>query len=77
MEHVYVLQHYMKQKMIENKIKGVFLTTPITNIKDKVRLKNLFKLSDSFMIVIDNIYSINFLSNIVKPLRKKLMFFRL
>ncbi len=63
---------YEAEKMVENKIKGVLLTTPITNIKDKVRLKNLFKLSDSFMIVIDNIYSINFLSNIVKPLRKKI-----
>ena len=58
--------------MIKSGVKGVLLTTPITNTKDKSRLKNLFRISNSFMVVIDNIYSIKFLNSIVKNLNKKI-----
>ncbi len=55
---------YEAEIMIKNKIKGVLLTTPITNNYDKERLKKLIKLSKSFMMIIDNPISIKYLENI-------------
>ncbi|HIK87190.1 MAG TPA: hypothetical protein EYG07_01705 [Alphaproteobacteria bacterium] len=55
---------YEAEIMIKNKIKGVLLTTPITNNYDKERLKKLIKLSKSFMMIIDNSISIKYLENI-------------
>ena len=63
---------YEAEIMINNGIKGVLLTTPITNNKDKLRLKNLFTISNTFKIIIDNIYSIKFLNSITKTLNKKI-----
>lgn len=55
---------YEAEIMIKNKIKGVLLTTPITNNYDKERLKKLIKLSKSFMMIIDNPISLKYLENI-------------
>ena len=50
---------YEAEVMVKNKIKGVLLTTPITNEHDKERLKKLIVSSKSFMMIGDNSISIN------------------
>ena len=55
---------YEAEIMIKNKIKGVLLTTPITNSHDKERLNRLIKSSKSFMMIIDHSVSIKYLKSI-------------
>ena len=62
---------YEAEVMIKNNIKGVLLTTPITNVHDKDRIKRLIKASKSFMMIIDNPISINYLSSISKNNKHK------
>ena len=57
---------YEAEIMIKNKIKGVLLTTPITNHHDKERLNKLIKLSKTFMMVIDNSISIKYLNSLAR-----------
>ncbi len=63
---------YEAEIMIKNKIKGVLLTTPITNNYDKERLKKLIKLSKSFMMIIDNPISLKYLENISRENTNKI-----
>ena len=55
---------YEAEIMIKNKIKGVLLTTPITNSHDKERLNRLINSSKSFMMIIDHSVSIKYLKSI-------------
>ena len=57
---------YEAEIMIKNKIKGVLLTTPITNHHDKERLNKLIKLSKTFMMIIDNSISIQYLNSLAR-----------
>ena len=57
---------YEAEVMIKNNIKGVLLTTPITNEHDKDRVKKLIRTSKSFMMIIDNPISINYLNKVYK-----------
>jgi len=57
---------YEAEIMIKNKIKGVLLTTPITNHHDKERLNKLIKLSKTFMMIIDNSISIKYLNSLTR-----------
>ena len=63
---------YEAEVMVKNKIKGVLLTTPITNKHDKERLKHIIESSKSFMMIIDNIISIKYLESISKNLKNNI-----
>jgi len=63
---------YEAEVMVKNKIKGVLLTTPITNKHDKERLKYIIESSKSFMMIIDNIISIKYLESISKNLKNNI-----
>ena len=63
---------YEAEVMIKNKIKGVLLTTPITNEHDKERLKKLIISSKSFMMIVDNSISIKYLESISKNLKNNI-----
>jgi D-serine deaminase-like pyridoxal phosphate-dependent protein len=52
--------------MVKNKIKGVLLTTPITNTNNKARLASLVKSSKSFKVIIDSLYGLEFMDDIAK-----------
>ena len=50
--------------MVKNNIHGILLTAPITNKNDQNRLKLILQKSKQFSLVIDNVYSINYLTKI-------------
>ncbi len=55
---------YEAEIMSKNNIKGILLTSPITNKSNKFRIKKLLNSSSDVMLVIDSLYGINFYANI-------------
>ena len=62
---------YEAETMSQNKIKGILLTSPITNKSNKLRIKKLLKSSSDIMFVIDSLYGLNFFSKIANECSKK------
>ena len=63
---------YEAEIMSKNNIKGILLTSPITNKSNKIRIKRLLKSSSDIMVVIDSLYGLNFYANIASESNVKI-----
>jgi len=63
---------YEAEIMSKNNIKGIFLTSPITNKSNKFRIKKLLNSSSDVMLVIDSLHGLNFYANIASEYNIKI-----
>ena len=52
--------------MAKEKVSGILVTSPLSNNFDKIRIKNLINSTKDIFLVIDNQFSIKYLTNICK-----------
>ena len=63
---------YEAEIMSKNNIKGILLTSPITNISNTIRIKKLLKSSSDIMLVIDSLYGLKFYAKIASEFNIKI-----